>query len=657
MNESALRSTLASAGLLILSAGCKPPPSNFEAFELSPAEIPAVQSEAEPVFEALEDCEGLCPGWSRVVFPWHDAGVVAVAASTSGSTIASLSRDGTLRLWSTDGLEPRGVLHVPSSEHMSMSMDEQGRVLAVRQGGAITLVGVSGKRLAEIRPDHDPTAMSFTTAGSGPQLVVATAGGRIETWSLKGERTLRLELDAEPNLVVTALAITPDGKALAVAGRQQEFGWEGVFSWDRGQPIQMLKPKEGSIMSPASSIAVSRDGTLLATGGYELRVWDLQQGRLLATHQPPGNPSAHAIAEVAFAEDDRSIDLVLRASSLARFDPIDSELRPIKTALPFLTAADFPADHPRAVIGGGEGQVHIVDRYDGGSFGQAPRVGAGGLSLAFVSDPNRLVGGMTDGSLRIWDLEQATELERRKAHDGDVNALVLDETGRLWSAGHDGKLLIHGLGDTAAVKTARHGGAPILGLARCGDQVWAGLADGFLERFSASDGNQLQRVQSHDKEITGVAANGDCSLWATSSEDGSVRLWKPQATSPEASLQPELPRAFQDVAFTRSDTLLSVEAFLDQNQLRRWSLDTGHTMHVLTGLDVGAIDLQMLDDGRLLTADLDGAATLRKPSGEPLARFPSTNGHVMAARMSADGRWIALATTGNEATIRVWRKR
>ncbi len=52
-------------------------------------------------------------------------------------------------------------------------------------------------------------------------------------------------------------------------------------------------------------------------------------------------------------------------------------------------------------------------------------------AIALSPDGCRIVGGLSDGSLRVWDAMSGDELLSLKAHDGPVNALTLTPDGGL----------------------------------------------------------------------------------------------------------------------------------------------------------------------------------------------------------------------------------
>lgn len=200
------------------------------------------------------------------------------------------------------------------------------------------------------------------------------------------------------------------------------------------------------------------------------------------------------------------------------------------------------------------------------------------------------------------------------------------------------------------------GDTPVNGLFYTGDGRIVAAMVGTVAVYDTASGLKLAGWQAHPQAIDFVAASRDVSFLATASDDGTVKLWKPDGTpirslaggSGEFQVAAIAP-AGDRVAAANSDTRI----FLFDTR-------TGAVQHVCQ-LEMSCYALDFSPDGRRLAAgSVDGAVSLwNAESGASmgiLGRYPLPVG---AVRFSPDGK--RLATTGlstnpftAETESRIW---
>jgi WD40 repeat protein len=183
----------------------------------------------------------------RVPLEGHADLVNCVAFAPDGATVATGSSDGTVRLWSAPGGQPRRVL----------SATAMGPVLAVA-----------------FSPDN-----ALLAAGGEDKI--------IRIWDLKtGHVAQRLEGSPE---AILSLAFSPHAPILASAGRDQ-----AIRIWGLG-PGKMRSAWTGH-GGRVLSIAFAPDGETLASASVDgtIRFWDVATGRQVALMER--TPEARALA-------------------------------------------------------------------------------------------------------------------------------------------------------------------------------------------------------------------------------------------------------------------------------------------------------------------------------------------------------------------------
>jgi WD40 repeat protein/beta-lactamase regulating signal transducer with metallopeptidase domain len=194
----------------------------------------------------------------------HERGVATVAFAPDGTTVASGSWDGTIRIWDTRTREVRHVL-TDLSGVTELAFSPDGRLLAsAGEGDVVTLwdvaTGSEDSRLNDFR--FPVQCVAFSPDGR----LLATGGGDNRPGS-RGE--VKLWDVAESNVVATleghtravlAIAFTPDGTGLATGSFD-----ETIRLWDVPSGRQRLML--GGLSNCVQALAFSRDGQMLAWSG------------------------------------------------------------------------------------------------------------------------------------------------------------------------------------------------------------------------------------------------------------------------------------------------------------------------------------------------------------------------------------------------------
>lgn len=309
----------------------------------------------------------------------------------------------------------------------------------------------------------------------------------------------------------------------------------------------------------------------------------------------------------------RSLLLAVQAAALQPGDPagrlgaIDGLRQPLRVAggwpLPGPAAppqaAAYSSDGRWLATGDGEGRIRVWDLSAiDPAAGVLELAGPGDavVGLAFVAGSPRLVGAGRSGRLQVWTLDggRATAAKGwRSSGRGALRALALAPDGRRLALGHQGGEL-------------------------CLWQVTADGLDGETCDPRWKDGVPITTLAfSPGGRWLGTACIGAC---ANGGFDAPVRLFE---HSDDGGLGP--PRrlgrrselvepSLQAFAFGADDTTLAVAYGY---VVERWDL------------------------------------RLPEPAAEPLGSYASGGGWVQALAVSADGRWLALAS-GASADVRLW---
>jgi WD40 repeat protein len=247
----------------------------------------------------------------------HSGGVLGAEYTPDGRRVLTWANDGTLRLWDAASLAPVAVVPI------------QGR---------------------------SPVFMPHGVTPDGTRLITSASGNSVVVWDLPGpgsgagqgvpELQPGRTLFEDPNLLVTALSVSPDGKAVAASMLDREAGSSAVSVRDLadGRERARLSMPGRAPWRPA----FSPDGRRLACGLWEvayegepgLVVWDATNWAQAALLPPraaaqPARPATVAdrnvrlasIFTLTFTPDGSNLVLADGRGSVAFRDPATLELR------------------------------------------------------------------------------------------------------------------------------------------------------------------------------------------------------------------------------------------------------------------------------------------------------------------------------------------
>lgn len=362
----------------------------------------------------------------------------ALAFSPDGSVLVSAYTE--VRRWDVrTGRALAPPWEVSASHPMALSTN--GHWLAAKDPTVegVILVGhpTPGSEPQRLVTAHRTlTAMAFTP--DGRHLVVAGDGG-IQEWALPPGIFLWLQRPVMPmGERITALAVSPDGVTLARGGAS------GVSLDSLDDPAETRRLGVPGSLDAIECVAFSPDGVLLATGtlGSQVVIWQVATGRRLGTFRSPRGARV-----LAFLPDNRT--LACQREHAVRFhDVTNGRLREsIGTLDAHDGALTAMAASPDGRFLATTATDHAITLWDlvvpGGSRrleGHTNTVNC----VAFAPAGELLVTGAADGDLRTWAVPGGAHRDTvGSSHGGitDVTAVAFSPDGTaLWSTGRDATL-------------------------------------------------------------------------------------------------------------------------------------------------------------------------------------------------------------------------
>jgi WD40 repeat protein len=353
----------------------------------------------------------------------HPNGLCALAISPDGKTLAVAKYDsGPVRLW--EFATGKEITQLPARvrQQRNISFSPDGKLLLTVEPEMLRVWDISsGKVVFQMDFGRPPASSDHTAifAPDGKSLLTAGRDWEVRLWDMAtGKQTGKIE---EGRGEVSSLRFLPDGKQLAITrytGSKPAGGMTYLCAWPGGELVRELRLPQG-----VNAIALSPDGKTLALGGRTfasgrhdstIRLWDPATDKELK--QLPGDNKL--VTYVVFTPEGNTLLCFLDDGTVRFWDvPTGKELRTIKVSdrngyfIPALSA-----DGKVLVTGRGEGLVQMWDIATGEELNARPTVGSayspspGGNAFGVAADGKTLI---TKGAtLEQWDLATGKHLKR-----------------------------------------------------------------------------------------------------------------------------------------------------------------------------------------------------------------------------------------------------
>ncbi|MDP9323867.1 MAG: hypothetical protein M3P13_09540 [Acidobacteriota bacterium] len=313
----------------------------------------------------------------------------------------------------------------------------------------------SVRREVEI-PDLTPTVPA---TGAAAALAFDPATRRIAVGTYKSVHVMAL---ADRRWIATlkdhadlirAVAFSPDGKRLAVAGGPSGRYGE-IKIWDMTAPAPKLVSTIQGHRDSILAIAFSPDGDTIASASYDklIKLWTVADGKVIATLKEHTD-AVYAVAfmpggtQLLSAAGDRTVK-IWDVSTGKRLFTVNDSLDAVYTAAVHPSGRWFAAAGADRMIrtwawngdpssaGGNSATLHASTFAHGDSV----------LRLAYSPDGAILASAGADRVIKLWDAATLKEKQAFEAQPDWVMGLALSADGKLLAAGrYDGTLGLYGL--------------------------------------------------------------------------------------------------------------------------------------------------------------------------------------------------------------------
>lgn len=523
----------------------------------------------------------------------HIMGMVDVAFRSDGKTLISLNQDRTVTRWdvasgrqigsfSAGGLTGTAwFTRITRDAHWVISdvRDKNTQAQFIELWDATT-----GKRVFSC-PAGAGDYNNPTLSPDGRWMASNDQHAAVRMWDVaKGVMIYSLYGDPrKQSNMALGFAFSPDGKILAVGNSERETlqflevdtgrmirSVDGTFTENlrfnsdgsriaaiRGSEITILNPATGETLQflrgntrAISSLAISRDGRLLAAGGEDnqTRVWDLVMGREIRRVGGPLTRYDLGATAVAFSPDGLWVATNLNEANDEGFLVNRAGIWEVSTGRVVhklegfgngVTSIAFSPDGSLIAAGDYIGRAQIWETHSwnvlgslkGGSIREGQLWPAS--SLAFSPD-GRWLALSAERGVALWNAT-TRQWSRSIEEAGYVQALAFSPDSKLLATVnlHSHHIEVWDLEAATCVLSIPEQPAEIgsLKFSADGSRLAAPGLDHTIHAWDAVSGRHLTTLSGHSGEVKAVAFTQDGRWLVSASIDGSVRLWDLSAGS------------------------------------------------------------------------------------------------------------------------------
>jgi WD40 repeat protein/DNA-binding Lrp family transcriptional regulator len=581
----------------------------------------------------------------------HGGEIIALAFAPDGRSIATIGRDGALRLWNiTSGKElasfraPDGVAVAFTAKGKALLWcDARGQIYRCDAGQRGDDREGQHQRIHkfDLSPAERIDAVAFTADGSAA--VAGTSGNHVYFWGRErqlqlsdgiqavalnrdgqhlainnGQRGIHLQDMSGPHPArgvflsfgadaIRSLAFSPDGQLLAAGDFDNR-----IHLWDAnsGREMHLL---EGHRRVPISGrngvfcLAFSPDGTRLASGAADgvVRVWDVQCGKELAHCAGHGG----RVRALAFAPDGKCLASAGGDNAIRLWEPATGRaIGPVRDENGAVVGMSLAPDRQTLALVQLPGRLRLWDVTTGKELPRSPKLPSAVADVVFAPKGRTLVSASVAGHLHFWNCDKSEELRETQNVQSFIRLLATANDGATvaW-CGNEHRVVLWDAKAGKQIQEFRPQGNTISQLLFSPDGetlIVAGSAGVHL--FALQQESASRDLSGHSGSVFAAAVSPDGRMVATGGRDGVVRLWEIASGKERRAMYGDT-ASVGAAAFSADGTVLATGS--NNGFIRLWDVASGQRLHSFDGHRGAVIAVAFAQrDSALITASVDGTA-------------------------------------------------
>lgn len=462
----------------------------------------------------------------------HSLQVSALAFLPDGKTLASGSRDKTVRLWN---VEQRQCTHTlkQGEEVTSLATSPDGHTLAAGDGtGNIVLWNRTlGRKIAPLR-QHSTTVQGLAFSPDGRKLVSASWDYSVRLWDVMARTSLLIKGHTNR---VNAVAYSPDGLTLASGSSDNTVKLWNIAQLEVPDQIQMPQGATGAM-------ALTQDGKTLAScvmkpNQHEILLWNVAERRRTIELPAYGNELSNQALAGAFSAEGMTLAWATSGPSACLWNIATQKGVVFPVNVGNAHTLSLSPNGQMIAVGGDNGMVTLWDMVTRQCMGELAGHSGIALESVFSPDGSRLAIAYDNrNKIIVWDVNRKQPgVALVQGHSNTIQSIAFSPRGDL--------------------------------LASCS---WGGE----IVLWNTQTGRKQAVLHGHKGPVNALAFSQDGRTLATGGDDAKVKLWN-VATRQEVAVLKGHRQPIRFLGFSKDDSVLVSG---DREQARIWQADTMETI-------------------------------------------------------------------------------
>ena len=511
-------------------------------------------------------------GQEQLTLSGHDAKIRSVAYSPDGATLASASDDSTVKLWNINSGQERLTLSGHSDWIRNIAFNPAGTILAsASDDNTVKLWNANNGQELLTLEGHDRRVLNVAFSPDGQTLASASSDTTIKLWDANSGQE-RLILSGHTS-DVWSVAFSPDGQTLASASSDNTIK---LWNINDGQEQRTLSGHTSKVVS----VAFSPDGNTLASASedHTIKFWNALRGEEIlnlnahvnevwhVTYSPDGNTLASTgsdnMVKIWNVTSAKELDILRAHQSEIWSVAFSPDGKTLASASNVIKLWDI---NTRQEVRTLEGHIFSVRH------------------ITFSPDGRILASASEDNSVILWNVETGDELATLEGHDFDVFSTAFDPTGQiLASASQDNTIKLWAVETAQELATLEGHDSKVRSVAFSpdGQTLASASEDNTVKLWDVESQTELVTLGTHTAWVINLAFSPDGSMLASGSEDQTIKLWDVATLQERLTLDTHIGDVWS-VAFSPDGSVLASAS--SDKSVKLWDTASGQELVTLIG--------------------------------------------------------------------------